>query len=476
MWPRTAAEDGRETMTCTLLHYADLERAHDDPETIGRLVGLVERLRDDETVVCGSGDDTGPGVLSLVTQGRQALDFYRAVDADVETFGNHDFDHGIDELLSVVEESPPTWVCANAVREGERFGATQGTEPWTVVQAGDRRIGIVGVAHPETAEINPNAAAVRFTDPIPAVEFAVDRLRNESVDRVVVVSHLGDDTELARTVDVDVVLGGHDHERTVDLVDGTLVCRPGGTGEYLLEVSFADDRPTATHHDVAEGPLETNVAETYRRRTAEAGLAEVVGTTDEPIHCDLTACKQGESEIGNLITDAYRWKTGADVGLNSGGGFRRRPPLRGAVTAFELVEVTPYGTDLVVVRVDGETLLATLRGLALADAPDDLPRWHFGHVSGAEVVWDDAAEELRAARVDGDPVDPAAAYEVATSEFFVASDGLFPAIGPGNVVGRHGPQYEAVVEYVHETGLHPRLEGRIHRPEFDEDALPDRDG
>jgi len=476
MCPRPTDEDEPETETCTLLHYADLERAHDDPETIARLVGLVEALRDEETVVCGAGDDTGPGVLSLVTSGRQALDFYRAVEADVETFGNHDFDHGTEPLLSVVEESPPTWVCANAFRDGERFGATEGTEPWTVVRAGERRVGVAGVAHPETAEINPNAADIRFTDPIPAVESAVDDLRDEPLDHVVVVSHLGDDTELARAVDVDVVLGGHDHERRVDVVDGTLVCRPGGTGRYLLEVSFADGRPSATHHAVAEGPLEADVAATYRRRMAEAGLTEVVGTTRDPIRCDLLACKRGESEIGNLITDAYRWKAGADVGLNSGGGFRRRPPLRGEVTAFDLVSVTPYGADLVVGRVDGETLLATFRGLALAGAPDDLPDWHFGHVSGAEVVWDDAVDELRAEGVDGDPVDPSASYEVATSEFFVASDGLFPAIGPGDVVRRHGPQYEAVVEYVRETGLDPRLEGRIRRPEFDEDALPDCEG
>lgn len=462
-------------MSLRLLHYADIENAYDDPERIGRLAGLVDHLRDEETVVTGAGDNTGPGVLSLVTQGRQALDFFQAVDPDVDTFGNHDFDHGSDALLSVVDDSPQPWVCANAFQNGERFAAAEGAIPWTVVEAGDRRVGIVGVTHPETATINPNAADVRFTDAIQAVETGADALQDENVDRIVVISHLGDDTELARMVNVDVVLGGHDHEALVERIDGTLVCRPGGTGRYLLEVSFDGDRPRATHHTVTDGPLDTDIAATLRDRMDAAGLTEVVGTVEEPIVCDLQACKRGESRIGNLIVDAYRWRTGAAIGLNSGGGFRRQPPLTGDVTAFDLVGVTPYGADLVVLTIDGKDLLATLRHAALARAADGLPRWHFSHVSGAELVWDDAKNELQKARVDGSPVDPNTTYEIATTEFFVANDDLFPAFGPDDVVASYGLQYEAVVEYARETGLDPERDGRIQRPTLEAGDVPERD-
>ena len=96
----------RERMSLRLLHYADLENAYDDPGRIGRLAGLIDNLRDEKTIVCGSGDNTGPGVLSLLTQRRQSLDFFHAVEPDVETFGNHEFDHGTDALLEVVSDSP----------------------------------------------------------------------------------------------------------------------------------------------------------------------------------------------------------------------------------------------------------------------------------------------------------------------------------------------------------------------------------
>lgn len=201
----------------------------------------------------------------------------------------------------------------------------------------------------------------------------------------------------------------------------------------------------------------------------------MVGVVEEPIPCDLVACKRAESRIGNLVTDPYRWRTEADVAINSGGGFRRRDPLDGEVTAFDLVGITPFDSDLVVVELDGERLRKTLADLAFVQAPDDLPAWHFGHVSGASVVWDDAAVELRSASVGDERVDPGASYELATTEFFVGHDGLFPAFGPEDVVDRFEPQYEAVVEYGREEGLDPRIEGRVERPTLDPGDVPERE-
>lgn len=460
-------------MALRFLHYADLEAAYNDPERIGRLVGLIKQLRDDETIISGAGDNTGPNVLSLVTRGKQALDYFNAVNPDVETFGNHDFDHGVDALLNVVDESPQTWLCANVFRNGTRFGTQQGVVPWTVVQAGPHRVGIIGVGHPETDDLNPEADEIRFTNPIRAVESGVDALRDEGVDRIAVVSHLGDDTELARTVDVDLVLGAHDHEIRSDYVDGTVVCRPGAIGRYLLEVSFGET-PTVTHHEIEDVPIDETVVDAIRSRIEDAGLNDVIGTTSEPIFCDMMGCKRGESRIGNVIVDAYRWKTGADVAVNSGGGFRRRSPLEGEVTAFDLVSITPYDSELLVLEVDGNTVMQTFEQLALEAAPDDVPRWHFGHVSGASIRWDDAASELRNATVDGEPVERTETYEVTTTKFFVDNDQLFSALDWNDVVERDGPQYEAVVEYVRETGLDPEPMGRIRRPALESGAIPER--
>src|SRR6056297_535602 len=115
-------------MAPRLLHYSDVENVYDSPERVGRLAGLLRDLRAEspaETILAGSGDNTSPGVLALVADGAQALDFYEVVEPDVATFGNHEFDHGLPALRRLVRESPQQWVSANvwADREaGERFG------------------------------------------------------------------------------------------------------------------------------------------------------------------------------------------------------------------------------------------------------------------------------------------------------------------------------------------------------------------
>jgi 2',3'-cyclic-nucleotide 2'-phosphodiesterase (5'-nucleotidase family) len=226
-----------------VLHYADLESAYDDPERIGRLAGLVRSRRDGETIVVGSGDNTGPGVLALKTNGRQSLDFFRAVDPDAETFGNHEFDYEPETTRGLVRESPQTWVCANAFDGDEPFAVEEGVVPWTVVGTTSSQVGVFGVASPDTGDISPPAASLSFTDPIDAARDAVAALRERDVDRVLGLSHCGDDDDLAAAIEADAICGGHYHEPREDVVAGTLVVRPGTSGEHLVEVDLDTDRP-----------------------------------------------------------------------------------------------------------------------------------------------------------------------------------------------------------------------------------------
>lgn len=77
-------------MSLRLLHYSDVENAYDDPGRVGRLAGLLQELEGEDALLCGTGDNTSPGVLALVTRGEQALTLFEAIKPDVATFGNHD--------------------------------------------------------------------------------------------------------------------------------------------------------------------------------------------------------------------------------------------------------------------------------------------------------------------------------------------------------------------------------------------------
>jgi UDP-sugar diphosphatase len=448
-----------------LLHYSDVENVYDDPVRVGRLAGAIRGLDGPDALVCGTGDNTAPGVLALIEEGRQALDLFEAVDADLETFGNHDFDFGPDATRSLVRAAPQTWVTANVDDpDGDRFAADE-TVPWTVETVDDVRIGVFGVTDPATPSLNPMAGDLRFADPYEAAEEAVSALRARGVDRIVALSHLGDgDDDLARAVDIDLILGGHRHSERDDRVAGTRLLRPGANGHAVVEVTLDAAGPIGVdRHETAGAPVAEDVVSALRGRVGAAGLDEVVGTVSDPIDRSDGAVFGGETRIGNFVADAYRWATGADVGLQNSGGIRAGPALAGEVTVADLVSVVPFQERVVEATVTGAELRSILRessGAVVDFGPTG--RWH-GQVSGVRLGWDAEDQRLREVRVDGDPIDPAATYTVATSAYVLHTDHEFPTLREEHRTDESDIQFEVLAEYARTVGIDPRIEGRIRQ-------------
>mgnify|MGYP006275710077 FL=1 len=445
-------------MSLRLLHYSDLENAYDDPTRIGRLAATIDARRDDRTLVVGTGDNTAPGVLALETEGRHALEFFDAVAPDAETFGNHDFDFGPANTRDIVANSPQPWLSANVYDpSGEQRFAD--VAPGMVVERGDTSVGLFGLTDPATPSMCPAATDLVFSDPIEAARETVADLRARGVDHVVVLSHLGrGDDELARAVDVDVVLGGHVHSERRDRVAGTVLTRPGATGAVLWEVELGG-HVTTTRHDVTAATADESVADRLRARMDETGLSAVVAVVSDPIVRTRERRYGGENRLANLVTDAYRWATDADVGFSGAGALRDGPSLSGEVTVADLIGLSPFSGTLQTAEVSGASLRRLVESVATPPAEVEDKRW-FGHFSGLEIVWDREAMELVELSHDGDPVDSDATYTLATSAFFVQSES-FPAPTREDVVADHGVQYDAIVAYARERGLDVELDGRL---------------
>jgi 2',3'-cyclic-nucleotide 2'-phosphodiesterase/3'-nucleotidase len=452
-------------MSPRLVHYSDVENAYDDPDRLARLAGALDTLDGADALLVGTGDNTGPGVLSMVTNGRQSVDLFDAVEPAFETFGNHDFDHGVGAIADIVDATPQQWLTANVRRNGDRFLAAA-TESWAVREVDDTRIGLVGITNTDTGATSPGAESLTFTDPIAAVRDAVAALRSRGADHVVVLSHLGrDDERLARTCDVDVVLGGHVHERRVTTVDETLLARPGSNGHTVVEVDLDGGQPTATFRDVDElGARDGSVANAVRDRLAASGLDETVAHVVEPISRSRAATKEGESRIGNLVADAYRTQTGADIGLQNAGGVRTdETPLSGNVTVADLVSVVPFEEPVVVARLAGDELRRLCRQASGRVIDHGHASWWHAHVSGLEVTFDRETQTVERLRVHGDSVEDDDTYTLATTDYLLTSPLEFPVLTEAHRVETHPLQYEVLADYAREHGIDPTVDGRVVR-------------
>ncbi|OYR73128.1 bifunctional metallophosphatase/5'-nucleotidase [Halorubrum ezzemoulense] len=458
-----------------LVHYSDIENVFDAPERAARLAGRIRALSGPDAAVVGTGDTTAPGVLSLVATGRQVLDFYEVTDTALDTFGNHEFDYGPDPLRGLVADSPATFVSANVRGEaGEPFGRDEGVVPWATREVDGETVGFVGVTDPATDSLNPMAADLSFDDPVSAARDALAEMRaavaererggggDEGLNHVVVLSHLGaGDDDLARELDVDAIAGGHVHSRRNEVVDDTLLVRPGVNGEAVAEIDLDSEPPTATLHEPDGADPAPGLADALAERMAAADLDETVDTVDRPIKRSGDVVHGGECRVGNFVADAFRWVHDADVGLSNAGGLRQGDPWTGDVTKADLISLIPFEEPVALASVTGAELSDVFREMAAPDVDFGEDDWWHGHVSNARVVWDDDAELVLEATVGGEPIDPDARYTVAVSEYLLHSEHEYPTLGQRHRVDEADIQYEVLAAYARKHGIAPEIEGRI---------------
>ena len=150
----------------------------------------------------------------------------------------------------------------------------------------------------------------------------VDRPRARGAEIVLLATELGpaQETRLARQIrGVDLILGGHTHERTTrPVVDGgTPVIESGSEGSFLGRVTFrvrGSRVADMTHELLAVTPERYRPDSAMRRLVTgaralfQARLATVAGHAETPLF------RKGvlESSVDNLIADAVREATGGE--------------------------------------------------------------------------------------------------------------------------------------------------------------------
>lgn len=442
-------------------HYADLENAVDEPERLGRVATLAERHAG-EALTVDAGDTLAPSLVGRETDGAHVPRVHDLLGTDLATVGNHDLDHGVDALLSVVADSPATYLSANIAAGGTPLAEYPGARRATRVEAGGRTLAVTGVT---TTLVSDHAVgSVTAGDPVPAVRdalAAVDPDRDAALR--VVVSHCGhEDERIARDCEVDLVLGGHVHDDHRERVGGALVLRPRPRGEHLLTVTL-DQGLTATTRRVAEvqpDPAAVEAAGALRAAVGDDQAAPVT-TLEETLPRSREALAP-ESRAGNLLADAVRAAADADAAVVDAGMLRPGPSLSGTVTAGDCRSLAPFDNDVHATTLSGAALRDLLANCA---APDHGADGGVGaHLSGVSVTYRSESGgdtyELASARVGSEPLDPAASYTVAAPTFPFHADAFAP-LSVEAIETTHGDQHEALETHLQAVDDLPRIEGRI---------------
>ena len=211
----------------TILHtndtHSQVEPKANNQGGYARRMGVIraERAKDKNLLLVDAGDFCQGTPYFNFYHGRVELQAMNRMQYDAATFGNHEFDNGLDTLAAVLQTAKFPIVCANYDFTGTVLENI--IKPYTIVRKGGLKIGIFGLGcDPKGIISDKNFQPAKFLDPYPVAQQMADTLRAQKCDIVICLSHMGtfgkapedicDTTLVAHTRGIDAVIGGHTHK------------------------------------------------------------------------------------------------------------------------------------------------------------------------------------------------------------------------------------------------------------------------
>ena len=450
--------------------YAGLEQIRDGLVAQGNVVILVD-----------DGDSIQGEPIGTMTKGEALIDLMNAAGYEIAIPGNHEFDYGMDQFLSLTEKAKFQYISCNFNKEGELV-----FEPYVIKELGGAKVAFVGVTTPKTLTSstpkyfqNEKGEFVYgfFQDETgegvyKAVQKAVDDARAEGAEYVIALGHLGNEEEctpwkysdvIENTTGIDAFLDGHSHDTeqvTMKNKDGEDVIR-SACGTKLACVGYCriagDGKITAgvyKWNNDTSAPELLGITNDMSKAVDKASnalnekLKEVVATTqvkltiNDPEAVDengkpIRMVRRAETNLGDLCADAYRAQSGADIAFVNGGGVRVNIEA-GDITLNDILKVHPFGNAMCVIEVTGQQILDALEWGARA-----VPGENGGFLQVSGLTYEihtyiespckqdentlfagiEGERRVQNVLVNGKPIDPKATYTLASHDYMLLNQG-----------------------------------------------------
>lgn len=437
---------------------------------------------------------TGPYISSL-TKGQAIIDIMNTMPFDAVSIGNHEFDHGWDNLLRQLSKANFPVLLGNVFHKDSEIPFWN--KPYTILEKDGVKIGVIGLHgvyafndtiselsiqgldNDKSNRFDKSAAALKnqgieARDEVKYLQHYLDELRGK-VDVTVALVHEGvparqssiGSTDVRRALDkdiqtasqvngLDILITGHAHVGTPEpiKVGNTLILSTdsGGidVGKLILDVEpgantkkvksfelktiFADEwKPDPTTQKVIDG---------WNKKLADI-VRQPVG--ESPIM--LTRAYGESSQLGNLFTDAMLVAApDAQIALINSGSLRADLNA-GPITFGDITSTFPFKNELTEMDLSGKELRNLMEhGASLTNGILQMSK-------GAEVRYmpqNPLGQRIVSFTINGKAIEDTQTYHVATTTFLALGGDGFLAFKEGkNVQVRAGNNMsDVVIDYL----------------------------
>lgn len=376
--------------TLTILQTADIhgqllphdELFWEDEKIVFRKLGGMAHMKtlfDEEraknpqgTLVIDGGDLIQGSAVAALSEGAAFAPIIKAMNYDLLIPGNWEVVYGMEKMLNVMKGYETPVIAANMY--DEMTGETLFPQ-YFIKEMNGIKLGFISYNDPEVPiRQNPSFSEGMRFDPIDEnLELLINELKdNQNVDLLFLVTHIGISKQFDLSNNpvlskVDYVLGNDTHERIRKPVQGqhAKLTEPGAFASFVgkLTLKIKDGKIIEEDYEL----MEVDPAK-YAADETVAGIIEqemspyqeeidrVLGYTTTPLYRYFVV----ENPMDNFITDAARWKTGADISFSN--GFRFSPPLsigadgKAAITKGYLWSMLPVNAEVKIGQATGEQI------------------------------------------------------------------------------------------------------------------------
>lgn len=442
----------------------------------------AERAANPNTLYLFDGDMLSPSLMSGFDKGQNTIDFTNLEPFDLAVPGNHEFDFGPENFFEKMKASKYPWAAINITKaDGSPIEGLGGV---MMKEVGGLKIALIPVAQ-DTSPTVSDTGDLKFLPTVDTAVAAAEKATEDGADLVVgvVQTDMGNDRRLIASHAFDVILSGDDHSYATAYDGVTAYVETSIDGQLLtaldliVEVEEKDGKrdiswqPEFRFIDTATVEPDPEAKALADKLNAELDkqLNVEIGTLEAPLDSRRNMVRAEEATMGNLIADAMRVQTGADIGLMNGGGIRgdRTYDAGAKLTRKDILTELPFGNVTVVSELPGsQVLLALENGVSQVEKGAG----RFPQVSGLTFSFDASApagSRVSEVMVGGKPLEADTLYKVAVNDYILGGGDGFAALGGGRIVtDTGGGQLVAndVMAYVEKLGsVKVATEGRIKK-------------
>ena len=450
-----------------------------------RLSGIAQTFTEgaDGSLMLDSGDTFHGQPIATLVKGESVAKLMKACGYDAMTTGNHDWSYGKDRLKELGGIANVKILSGNIKNaDGTSFFDTDALVKEITKNGKTLKIGVFGVSDPEMKnKTTPsNVEGLDFQDAVAYARREAAALKAERCDVVIALSHTLDPKNVAAQVDgVDLWLCGHEHielSESVTTPDGSKTY-VSESGHYLNSVGLINlnctmDENGSVHVDYEKTSVDYEAAQNYPKDASvtavldtikaenETELNRVIGTSPVELDGVWEHIRIGQTNLGNVITDAYLLATGADIAFENAGGIRASIAA-GTVTYGDVINVSPYGNYVVTKKLTGaqikemlETSLTIQKNCIVANDSGEWDAWpndsgSYLQVGGITVRFDPAqpaGARVLSVQKDGQELDDTKEYTVAVNNYLAGSDS-YPQLADAAEIGEYSCCEELLIRF-----------------------------